>query len=225
MTLDLIDFSKYHSIVLLTKYGMDGSSGFNSYKYKQNSNVLRRDESLFILSILPIRINGCELKTGKKVLLWNNPRPSSTRFCRPLKFIFAKETPDLIKNESDLIKSSLSKLVPSQFQISQKDIIAIQHELVFSMVDGKVMSALTGTKSSQLCVICGASPKNMNELDTVIERPITMDSLQYGLSPLHSYIRFYECILHISYRQDFEKWRVSGEDKCFFEFQKKGIQN
>jgi len=31
---------------------------------------------------------------------------------------------------------------------------------------------------------------------------------KFGLSTLHAWIRFFECLLHISYRLDFKKWQV-----------------
>lgn len=32
---------------------------------------------------------------------------------------------------------------------------------------------------------------------------------EFGLSPLHSYIRFFEYFLHVSYRLDLKKWRIN----------------
>ena len=94
------------------------------------------------------------------------------------------------------------------------------------MIDGKVSQALTHTSSSQVCIICAATPSQMNDLDTVCSRAISREALKYGISPLHSYNRFYECCLHIMYRQDIKKWRISaGPDKDQFQKKKKEIQD
>ena len=81
---------------------------------------------------------------------------------------------------------------------------------------------MSETTSSQVCIICGATPKQMNNLDVIYEKTINIDSLKYGLSPLHAYIRFYECLLHIAYRLDIKKWRVStGLKRKAYEKKKK----
>lgn len=43
------------------------------------------------------------------------------------------------------------------------------------------------------------------------------NALKFGLSALHSYIRCFECILHISYRLPINKWQIrrpDAENKC-----------
>ena len=66
----------------------------------------------------------------------------------------------------------------------------------------------------------------MNNLDVIYEKTINIDSLKYGLSPLHAYMRFYECLLHIAHRLDIKKWRVStGLERQAYEKKKKEIQH
>lgn len=51
------------------------------------------------------------------------------------------------------------------------------------------------------------------------------NSLQYGISLLHVWIRFFECCLHISYRITFKQWQVrSEENKKKIAKRKKEIQ-
>lgn len=38
------------------------------------------------------------------------------------------------------------------------------------------------------------------------------DTLQYGLFKLHIWIRFFECLLHISYRLELKVWKVAGDE-------------
>ena len=58
----------------------------------------------------------------------------------------------------------------------------------------------------------------------VTNKPVNDDILQFGVSPLHALIRFYECMLHVAYRLDFKTWRITGQNKKLLETQKKRIQ-
>lgn len=40
-----------------------------------------------------------------------------------------------------------------------------------------------------------------------------IDALHYGISPLHAWMRFFECLLHISYRMDIKKWKITKDLK------------
>jgi len=46
----------------------------------------------------------------------------------------------------------------------------------------------------------------MNKLDNMDQYSVKPETFLYGLSTLHAYIRFLECILYISYRLDFKTW-------------------
>ncbi|KAH9632628.1 hypothetical protein HF086_004746 [Spodoptera exigua] len=46
------------------------------------------------------------------IIVWQNPAPSSTRYCRPIRFNFAKETISLIKEEVDMIQQQIELLSP-----------------------------------------------------------------------------------------------------------------
>ncbi|KDR19596.1 hypothetical protein L798_06129, partial [Zootermopsis nevadensis] len=67
----------------------------------------------------------------------------------------------------------------------------VNQTFVMTMVDGMVCSSLT-EHSSQKCYVCGAVPRDMNNLNlsTVCPDP---SSYRFGLSTLHAYIRFFEC--------------------------------
>jgi len=64
--------------------------------------------------------------------------------------------------------------------------------------------------SSQTCYICGVTPKNSNNIDELTKKKIKEDNLKFGLSSLHAWIRFFECLLHIAYRLDFKTWQVNN---------------
>jgi len=79
------------------------------------------------------------------------------------------------------------------------------------MIDGKVLSVITHTKSKQTCCICQKNPKDFNNLDNMNIRFAPKEgTLNYGLSVLHLWIRCFEWLLHLSYRLTEEKWQMRG---------------
>ena len=83
----------------------------------------------------------------------------------------------------------------------------VHYILTMTMVDGNVIHIASGTSSSQRCSMCGATPKAVNDMKTVVALPAS--NLEFGLSTLHCWIRCFECMLHISYRLPLRKWQVS----------------
>ena len=84
-------------LVLMLKYGFDGT---NTNRYRQRSSekssVL---DYIFCSSVVPLQ----SIDKATNRIYWKNPRPSSTRFCRPIKILFEKETNELCKiEEADL---------------------------------------------------------------------------------------------------------------------------
>lgn len=59
----------------------------------------------------------------------------------------------------------------------------------------------------------------------ILEKTVNSEFLSLSLSPLHSWIRFFECILHISYRLDMKTWQARGAaNKNKLEAKKKIVQ-
>ena len=75
------EFAKH--LQLICKWGFDGTSGQSNYKMKFNDNT-DSDSSLFYTSIVPLGLASLNEENDEKVVIWCNPRPSSTRFCQPL---------------------------------------------------------------------------------------------------------------------------------------------
>ena len=201
---------------LICKWGFDGSSGHSSYKqafHGQNAS----DSSIFISTIVPLR-----LVCGSKSI-WENPRPSSTRFCRPLKMEFVKESTELAISEKNRVDELIKRLNPSSFTSGERT-FSIRYELLFTMIDGKICNALTGTTSTQKCYICGASSKMFNNVDQMLTRKITENNLEFGLSVLHGWIRFFESLLYLAYKLPIKKWQARGSDKAIVSENKKRIQ-
>lgn len=192
-------------LCLFSKWGFDGSSGHSSYKQAFHG-LEASDSAVFITCIVPLR-----LICGEKIL-WQNPRPASTRYCRPLKIEFVKESTDVSILEKNQMDEQIRNLQESSMLIEEK-YLHVNHNLIFAMVDGKVCNALTGTTSTQKCYICGATSKHFNRIDEMIERKIKTENLEFGLSVLHGWIRMFECLLHVAYKLPLKKWQARGNDK------------
>lgn len=132
--------------------------------------------------------------------------------------IFKKETSDLVRTEIESVKQQISEIIPTQFESFQ-----IHHQFHLTMIDGKVFSVIAES-SSQTCGICGATPKVMNDLNSIKNLPPNTNMYEYGLSTLHAWIRCFECILHIAYRMPIQKWQVRSTDKSVVQQTKLDIQ-
>lgn len=194
------------SFTLISKWGCDGSTGHSAYK-QRFENSEDTDEFLFVYSFVPLRL----IDEGNNII-WQNPRPSSTIFCRPIKFIFAKETTELTKIETNKVLEQINNLEATSCDFGGSK-ISVKHKLLLTMTDGKVCNALTETHSSQKCYICGATPRMMNDEGRHFDS--NQDNFGFGLSTLHAWIRSFECFLHISYKLDIKKWQArSSEEKA-----------
>lgn len=209
-------------LTMIFKWGCDGSSGHSSYKQKfaEGTSTTQADSSLFAICLVPLCLKA--KKTG--ALIWHNSKPSSTRFCRPIKLLFEKETADLSRREIRNIQQQIDVLLPTTITVADQEIVVVS-DFKLTMIDGKIFSVISNV-SSQVCGICGASPKFMNDLDRIYQRTSDEAQYDYGLSTLHAWIRCFECMLHIAYRLDIQKWQVSTEaDKDKFKSAKTRIQN
>ncbi|KAJ4430721.1 hypothetical protein ANN_19312 [Periplaneta americana] len=177
----------------LNKWGCDGSSGHNEFKQKLADGDSFTDSEIFLVSFVPLLLYS-EKDDKTNTLYCENPRPSSTKYCRPINIKLKHET------------------------------IEIKHELKMTMVDGEVCNTVMENKSAQVCYICGASPKHMNDIDSVQQRTVDHKSFSFGLSILHAWIRFLECLLHVAYRLDFKKWQARGKDNEIMTLLKESIQ-
>lgn len=192
---------------LILKWGCDGSSGMSEYK-QRFFNPHSNDSHVFLTAIVPLRF------AAGDVVIWNNPRPSSTRYCRPISLQFRKETTDTIREEHERMIAEINNLTNSKYLLDGVE-LSIKYDLSMTMIDGKVVNAITNTSSAQRCYLCGATSASFNNLSGMKTRKIEDDWLQYGLSSLHCWIRVYECILHIAYRLKFKKWCKTGHEDEF----------
>ena len=192
--LDVNDIDTNNDIVLECKWGFDGSSGHSVYKQKFQEEEAS-DEFMFVTSFVPLRL----LDWGDDQIVWENDRHSSWRLCRPLKIIFTKENPSVIQSVRDSINTEIEGLDTYNY-ISKNKNLNVHYKMQLTMIDGAVLNVLSGNSSSSTCALCGAKPSEMNSL-SIFERPVNEQCYQYGLSTLHSWIKCFEYIFHISYKQ------------------------
>lgn len=143
------------NLEIIVKWGCDGAEQ-NRYKQKfseENSS----DESMFSISMVPIQMYSVNEQSNIGQIVWQNPSTSSTKYCRPIKFVFAKETADLIVTEVDKIKEQVTSLVPTKIVVNDMEILVKP-----ILIDGKICNAVASCASTQTCYLCGAKPSEMN---------------------------------------------------------------
>lgn len=94
-------------LTLICKWGFDGSSNHSRYKQKWTTSEIS-DESIFVTSLIPLKL----INDVTKEIIWKNPRPSSTRFCRPIRLQWLQETTLVSKEEEKYINEQINNLEP-----------------------------------------------------------------------------------------------------------------
>ena len=64
-----------------------------NYSKKENSKAEFSDKSVYSICLVPLMIK------SDNEIIWNNERPSSVQYCRPIKFNFVKEKDEIFKKE------------------------------------------------------------------------------------------------------------------------------
>ncbi|CAH1111441.1 unnamed protein product [Psylliodes chrysocephalus] len=166
------------SLILFSKWGCDGSLQIE-YKMKFDHEC-DSDANIFQSSVVPLQL----VYGPEKKILWQDPTPSSLRYCRPKRIRFIKETSDITNEEINYFKSQITAI--SRTEIED---ISIKHKMLFTMVDGKACNAATHTKSTMRCYICDATSSEFNDL--IKKRASKEENLNFGLFLLHARIRFF----------------------------------
>lgn len=213
-----------NGFILYCKWGLDGSSGHSTFKQKwsnSSDSTTPNDGCLVGVCLVPLL-----LKANSNLEVWKNDVPGSTRYCRPIKLIFAKETFDLLKRETENVERQIKKLKPLKVKLENcKHTFEIRYHLKLTMIDGKAAAALTDV-STQKCFACEASPSMMNDLASIFTRQVNIELCDLGLSILHCWIRTLDNQLSVSYRLPLQKWRIyDDEEKEQVAIRKKFIQD
>ncbi|CAH0551109.1 unnamed protein product [Brassicogethes aeneus] len=111
----LFKFDDYElsNLFLICKYGFDGSSGHREYKQKFE-NPGESDASAFVTWLVPLKlVNKDPSSSDPKQIIWHNP--SSSRYCRPIKLQFIRETTEVSLQEKLHIESQIDNLQKNKF--------------------------------------------------------------------------------------------------------------
>lgn len=171
------------SLELISKWGCDGSQQ-NQFKQKFE-NKEGSDANIFQSSMVPIRL----VSTKTQRVIWQNPSPSSPRFCRPIRIQFVHETTDVTKEEVTYIQNQIESL--NLTVLPAPDLGKIKHTLLLTMIDGKVCNAITDTASTMRCYLCQLTSKDFNNLKLARTKNVEPNRANFGLSVLHARIRFF----------------------------------
>lgn len=181
--------TKLGKYTLIWKAGMDSTSGFN--KINQKTSETEIDESvIFTVAFVPLRLEDYEKK-----IIWENPSSSSVRFCRTVEFQYEKETTQTIKSKFLFYQRKTQLLEPTLMEE-----IEVNHIFKWTMLDGKVVNAITGSPSTG-CHICKKSLKEMQNIENDFQ-PIE-ENLKLGTSVLHLWINILNNFLKIIYKIKF----------------------
>ncbi|CAG9772082.1 unnamed protein product [Ceutorhynchus assimilis] len=177
-------------IVSIYKWGMDGSSGHPEFKQRFiDSNST--DSTVFCTNLVPLL-----LKTGDSVI-WKNESPSSSSLCRPIRIAFCKEDTASTQKEYSRVMKEIDELANTTIRLNNSVEVTVQHEFLFTMVDGKIINAISENKATSRCPVCLAGPKTLNEIP---KENTAKDVFKFGISPLHAKINCMEFLLRCSYK-------------------------
>lgn len=128
---------------LISKWGFDGASDQSSYKQKfQDPNA--DDSSIFLTTLVPIDLRDEE---KPEVVHWQNLKPTSTTYCRPIRLEFQKESLFTLRVNSE-IHEEIDSLRPTIIN-NDNCCMEVTHELYCTMIDGKICNYLSDNISSQ----------------------------------------------------------------------------
>eukprot|EP00733_Pompholyxophrys_punicea_P000604 Pompholyxophrys_punicea_v1_NODE_186_length_2908_cov_28.244304.p1 type:complete len:703 gc:universal NODE_186_length_2908_cov_28.244304:800-2908(+) len=179
-----------------------------------------QDKALFSTSLVPL-----VLKYGEDII-WKNPTPGASTFCRPIEVQFVKEDREISQLEETAITQQIQDLKCSSFTF-EGTVINVRHQLLETMVDGKASNNLTET-GNNTCRLCGAKPSEMNDWEMLKKKVVSKDRLKYGMHTLHLWIRSLEYFLAIAYRLNTQSpsySRITPEATRIQAETKKSVQN
>lgn len=238
------------NLKLISKWGMDGSSGYSLHQSKPSTSSVEseipvdldvegdeviQDDNGSILDELSVDLSSTRsvfivcltpllVEDSNHRPFWTNPKPGGSIFCKPIALIFEKESSILVREQMTNYHAQIDNLIPTELLTVEGQIIRVTHELHLTMADMKIINILTNTTSSQVCYVCGAKPTDRNDLGKVRNFKVKDGTLSFGISSLHAWIRSCEFFLKIAYSLKIKKPTIRGQDKQLFQLEKRRIQ-
>ncbi len=86
------------------------------------------------------------------------------------------------------VDNPIRALQPTMISLAYNNII-LRHCLIFAMIDRKICNAVTTTKFTQNCYLCGATSKQVNDIEKVLNMEVHSSHLKFGIPVLRTWIR------------------------------------
>lgn len=190
-----ISEEKLQDCEFFISYGFDSSSGHKNthQRFENDENITYESHQHLFASVLVL----LAIKNGNEYL-WMNSTPQSTRFCRPIRLSYEKETTETTQREHNRLKGEISTLVPHNFVINEKS-VSIKYNLELTLLDGKALNNVLDNDATARCPICELTMKYFNT-ERAYSNDVPEDHLKHGLGLLHCEIKAFEFFLHLSYR-------------------------
>lgn len=116
------------NFILKFKFGFDGTTA-NKYKHKFNDKDDGTEDYILCTTAVPLQL----IDENSKEIFWNNPQPSSTRFCSPIRIQYIKKTAEKNREEERYLREKITGL--QDVCVSGRK---VKFEFFLNMIDGKV---------------------------------------------------------------------------------------
>ena len=200
---------------LYFKYGFDGSGSHDRPMQRDSQGEVPKIKSLVLSQLVVLQLDANI--DEEEVVFYTCPMPNNPHFCRPIRVCFESESSTAILTEHQRLRTEVEQL--EEYVVSEAPKVTVTYKGLETMVDGKVVSAVTNRNTS-CCPICdkGSSEmaKNIGPFD-----PVSEERLSFGASPLHFSLRTFEALLHIGYKQDIKKFQVRNNPDATAKLNKK----
>jgi hypothetical protein len=199
----LLDFADENGknlvATLIYKFGFDSSGSHEVWQQPDSVGDHRTVKHLMSTQMSPLQIIA-EVDGTPKVL-FDYPNRNSPNSCRPIRLSFEVENHVTILKEYERLQLEVKNI--RDYQVHDNPKVTFNYQGLFTLIDGKVLSAITGI-SSACCPQCGKGPTELRKRHGDFE-PIS-GNLEFGLSILHFGIRTSETLLKIGYKQHEKKF-------------------
>ena len=115
---------------------------------------------IFITSLVPFQLYSTK-PSGDKFILWQNLMPS-VRNCRTTWIQMKKEPTELAKEETSVVEEGINELEKTMITLEEQNgVVFVSHNMVLTMIDGKICNAISSTSQVQMCYVCGDAQKQI----------------------------------------------------------------
>ena len=166
----LLELPNVANLRLLCKWGLDGSTCHSDWKIPPRRRPQRplpepeeeededdefnveeeRERPVAYDQLLMVCFVPLILYDERDRVIWKNPRPGSSVFCRPLSLQFIKETRETIAAAHRVTQQQIDQLEAIQVDLTPDRAVNVRSEFLLTMIDGKTFSTLHDIASPQV---------------------------------------------------------------------------